>query len=443
MEPRLSFPSVRFMSSRLLRSQSDERLVELTRAGHAEAFEAIVGRYRRPLLRYCERLLPASQAEDAVQDVLTRAHAALERTEGEMHLRAWLYRIAHNASISVLRQHVATLEPLTEDLDGVEPPDQAFERSQDFRELIASVQALPEQQRNAITLRELEGRSYEEISTALGVSEGAVQQLVHRARTKLRASAAAVMPPAFAIRLPWSGSPEAAARAAELGTAGGGFGAAALVNVCAAAVVAGAIVSGVTGGGSAPGDGSRSGPVAGGGADRPSGRAGTERKPSVGPLADRSSGDGGGSDARADGSGAGGRGDGAASGGESSGAARSGDAAGSDGSRASSGSGGSSAGGGGSSGSGEQHEADDDFDEAEDEDYDPGEDDLEQHDEDDFEQDEDDFEQDDDDFEEDDEDDFEQDDEDDFASSGGGSSGSSGSGSSSSGSRSDSGSDSG
>lgn len=430
MEPRLSFPSVRFMSSRLLRSQSDERLVELTRAGHAEAFEAIVGRYRRPLLRYCERLLPESQAEDAVQDVLTRAHAALERTEGEMHLRAWLYRIAHNASISVLRQRVATLEPLTEDLDGVERPDQAFERSQDFRDLIASVQALPEQQRNAITLRELEGRSYEEISAALGVSEGAVQQLVHRARTKLRAAAAAVMPPAFAIRLPWSGSPEAAARAAELGTAGGGFGAAALVNVCAAAVVAGAIVSGATSGDSAPGDGSRSGPVAGGDADRPSGRAGTEREPSVGPLADRSSGNGGDSDARADGSGAGGRGDGAASGGgESSGAARSGDAAGSDGSRASSGSGGSSAGGSGSSSSGEQHEADDNFDEAEDEDYHSGENDLEQYDEDDFEQD---------------EDDFEQDDEDDFASSGGGSSGSgrggsSGSGSSGSASRSGSG----
>ena len=57
-----------------------------------------------------------------------------------------------------------------------------------------SVQALPERQRSAILLREMEGRSYEEIATALGVSDGAVRQLLHRARNALRAAAASVIP---------------------------------------------------------------------------------------------------------------------------------------------------------------------------------------------------------------------------------------------------------
>src|ERR687887_2397878 len=87
----------------ILRTQSDERLVELARGGHERAFEAIVERYRRPLLRACRRVLPEARAEDALQQALVAAWAALERGDEVRDLRAWLYRIAHNTALNQLR----------------------------------------------------------------------------------------------------------------------------------------------------------------------------------------------------------------------------------------------------------------------------------------------------------------------------------------------------
>lgn len=90
-------------SRAVLRTQSDERLVALARAGHERAFEAIVRRYRRPLLTACQRVLPDGRAEDAVQLALVSAWAALSRGDDVRELRAWLYRIVRNAALSELR----------------------------------------------------------------------------------------------------------------------------------------------------------------------------------------------------------------------------------------------------------------------------------------------------------------------------------------------------
>jgi len=135
-------------------------------------------------------------------------------------------------------------EELSESLDGVERPDQAMERRQGIREVLAAVQALPERQRDALLLRELEGRSYDEIAVELRVTGGAVRQLLNRARTTLRAGASAVTPVGLLARLPFPGPDEpVSSRVAEM-LSGAGAGAVA-AKLCATALVTGAVVGGV------------------------------------------------------------------------------------------------------------------------------------------------------------------------------------------------------
>ncbi|HET8672439.1 MAG TPA: sigma-70 family RNA polymerase sigma factor, partial [Thermoleophilaceae bacterium] len=233
----------------MLRTQSDARLVDLVRAGHAAAFEAIVQRYRRQLLAYCSRLLPASRAEDAVQQTFLKAYQAMISGDAELNLRPWLYRIAHNASLNLLRQNGWSHEPLDENMDGVQRPDQALELRERLRSTVQAVKSLPERQRNAVLLREVEGLSYEEIALALGVGDGAVRQLLHRARATLRAGATAVTPAGLVERLTsaMASGGDPVARATEL-VAGTGAGVGALklgAAVLATGVIATGAVTGV------------------------------------------------------------------------------------------------------------------------------------------------------------------------------------------------------
>lgn len=243
MTPRALFHPARLARRPVLLTQSDERLVDLVRAGSEPAFETIVERYRRALMRYVSRLLPPERAEDVVQQSFVKAYEAMHRDGAELNLRPWLYRIAHNTALNALRDRGLRHDQLDERMDGVERPDQALERKQGLRELVVAVQALPDRQRDAILLRELEGRSYDEIATALGVTDGAVRQLLNRARNSLRAAAAAVTPMPLLTRLASGDSAEpVAARVAEMaGAAGSG---ALVAKVCATALVTGAVVSG-------------------------------------------------------------------------------------------------------------------------------------------------------------------------------------------------------
>lgn len=189
----------RLAGASLLRLQSDARLAELALAGHEAAFDAIVDRYRTPLLRYCAGIVGPSRAEDAVQQTLINAHEAMTRTDEVRHLKSWLYRIAHNASLNVLRA-VRDDVPLDEAAlgaragSGAAGPDESFERTEQFRETLAAVQALPERQRAALVLRELEGRSHEEIAAALGVTKGSARQHLMRARVAVRSAVTAITP---------------------------------------------------------------------------------------------------------------------------------------------------------------------------------------------------------------------------------------------------------
>jgi RNA polymerase sigma factor (sigma-70 family) len=247
MTPRSLLHPARLARKPVLSSQSDERLVDLVRAGYEPAFETIVERYRRPLTRYVRGILPGERAEDAVQQSFLNAYEAIRRDDAELKLRPWLYRIAHNTALNGLRDRALAEQPLDERIDGVERPDQVFERRQGLAQVIAAVQELPERQRDAIVLRELEGRSYEEISEALGVTGGAVRQLLHRARNALRTAATAATPVGLLTRILWAVPAEpVGARAADLCGVGAAAGAGPLATkVCATALVTGAVIGGV------------------------------------------------------------------------------------------------------------------------------------------------------------------------------------------------------
>ncbi len=105
MNPRFHYQAT--VARPLRRSPSDARLVELARNGSEPAFEAIVARYRLPLVRHCARLVGEADAEDAAQDALVNAHAALLRGAAVRQLAPWLYAIAQNAARSCLRARAA------------------------------------------------------------------------------------------------------------------------------------------------------------------------------------------------------------------------------------------------------------------------------------------------------------------------------------------------
>jgi RNA polymerase sigma factor (sigma-70 family) len=228
--------------SAVLACQSDDRLVSLVRSGHERAFEAIVQRYRGSLVRYCRRLLPESRCEDAVQQALINAHSALLASEDSIQLKPWLFAITRNAALNMLRQNGWNYEQIPSDFDGVRQPDQVFEERTRFEQTVEALTGLPERQRDALVMREFEGRSYDEIALLLGANGGAVRQLLNRARGALRAAASAVIPPPLVLRAAAALPPGDGRRAAEIL---GGLGAAGVAQPSATALVAGTLVVGV------------------------------------------------------------------------------------------------------------------------------------------------------------------------------------------------------
>ncbi len=127
-------------SVKLLRTQSDDRLVALAAAGHERAFEAIVEPYRRPLLRHCRRYLPEARAEDALPQALVSAWSALRRGDDVRELRPWLHRIVHNTSLNALRAAGYDYEQLHDTLHGGGGgPAELTERSAVVRQTLAGL----------------------------------------------------------------------------------------------------------------------------------------------------------------------------------------------------------------------------------------------------------------------------------------------------------------
>jgi RNA polymerase sigma factor (sigma-70 family) len=179
----------------LLRLRSDEQLVALFRAGNEEAFGVICDRFQTRLLAYVRRMLPPgprANAEDVLQDVYMRAYSALRADDRPLAVRAWLYRVAHNRCIDELRRPGAQpTEIVEQEGDPRLDPALAAERREHLRRLVVDLGRLPEQQRSALLMRELEGFTYEELGATLGVTQPAVKSLLVRARVGLAEAAQA------------------------------------------------------------------------------------------------------------------------------------------------------------------------------------------------------------------------------------------------------------
>ena len=172
----------------LLRLQSDERLVALVRRGHDSAYEALVSRYNSRLLAFCRHMLASKEdAEDVLQEVFAAAYNAMLADNREINVRPWLYRIARNRSLNHLRRAQAIG---VDSMDihfaegGQSTGDKVFKR-EEFRLLVGDVQGLPETQRTALLLREIDDLSYEQISEAMETTIPAVKSLLVRARVSL------------------------------------------------------------------------------------------------------------------------------------------------------------------------------------------------------------------------------------------------------------------
>ena len=169
--------------------QGDERLVALIRDGNDHAFEVLFERYHSRLLAFCRHMLrSAEDAEDVLQEVFVKAHAAMLADERPINVRPWLYRISRNRCLNHLRRPVPEGQDSMDVMvgeGGVTTAEQVQKR-EDFRALVADVQDLPETQRTALLLREIEALSYEEIAETMDTTIPAVKSLLVRARDLAR-----------------------------------------------------------------------------------------------------------------------------------------------------------------------------------------------------------------------------------------------------------------
>ena len=172
--------------------RSDEQLVALLRQGRHDAFEILAARYHTRLLRFCWKILRSKEdAEDALQDVFVSAFRALVADDRQIHVRPWLYRIARNRCVNELRRTRTTRADSLSD-DHPDGGRTVVERAADcdrLRELVEDLQALPDTQRTALLLREIDGFGYLQIATAMSTTVPGVKSLLVRARTGLRDSA--------------------------------------------------------------------------------------------------------------------------------------------------------------------------------------------------------------------------------------------------------------
>jgi RNA polymerase sigma factor (sigma-70 family) len=172
----------------MLRASSDERLVARVRRGDERAFEAIYDRHHRALLAFCRHMLGTrEEAEDALQHVFVSAHRHLRGHDRPVQLKPWLYAIARNRCVSMLRARRETVP-----LESVAAPSTdglavaaEVERREELRDTLADLARLPDEQRAALVLAELGDLSHAEIAEALEVRTDKVKALVFQAREAL------------------------------------------------------------------------------------------------------------------------------------------------------------------------------------------------------------------------------------------------------------------
>ena len=177
---------------------SDAPLVERAVAGDHKAFELLVIKYQRRIQRLIGRMVrDVDLVEDIAQETFIRAYRALAQFRGDAQFYTWLYRIAVNTakkSLMDLKRNPTVSEnsfksddddetsPVENELTTSETPDAVLASKEIAQIINNALEALPEELRQAITLREIEGLSYEEISEVMNCPIGTVRSRIFRAR---------------------------------------------------------------------------------------------------------------------------------------------------------------------------------------------------------------------------------------------------------------------
>ena len=180
-------------SNRMEGRTDDPHVVDRLRRGDVAAFEELVIAYQHRVFGVALRMLGnRAEAEEIAQETFLRAHRALADFRGDAKLSTWLYAIASRLCLNRLaggerrraREGEETLLRLASDDAGAAA---RLERSELEQALAAAIEALPEERRIVVVLRDVQGLSYDEIAETLGLEPGTVRSRLHRARMDLKA----------------------------------------------------------------------------------------------------------------------------------------------------------------------------------------------------------------------------------------------------------------
>jgi RNA polymerase sigma factor (sigma-70 family) len=179
--------------SPLLRFAADEKLIALIRRGRDDAFEVLVDRYKARLLAFCRNMLRSTEdAEDVLQEVLVNAYRAIRADSRPITAKPWLYRIARNRCLNEMRRGSAAPVESMDVFESLAPTaGDTVERREHLNEIVTDVKRLPEQQRAALLLREMEGLGYQQIADVLDTTVPSIKSLLVRARVGLGEAAEA------------------------------------------------------------------------------------------------------------------------------------------------------------------------------------------------------------------------------------------------------------
>lgn len=174
---------------------NEKELVNLARGGNEAAFEQLVRLYEKKIYNLCLRICGnAEDAQDAAQDAFVAAWRALENFRGDAAFSTWLYRLASNACLDLLRRKkresgsVSLDDPDTplEIRDDASRPDEIYEKKEAVEQVKSALAALPAEYRTVLVLREMQQLSYTEIAEVTQLELGTVKSRINRARALVR-----------------------------------------------------------------------------------------------------------------------------------------------------------------------------------------------------------------------------------------------------------------
>ncbi len=176
--------------------EDQRELLKRARSGDGDAFGELCGPFSDMVYRHCLHMLGReADAQDAAQETMLRAYRAIPRFMGQSGIATWLYRIAHNTCLDMLKRpqrkrEASSMEQLRE--AGFEPqapgdtPETAYERNAEAQRLLKAIARLPRDQQTLLNLRYGQHYSYEELARATGLREGTVKSKLNRAKSRLQ-----------------------------------------------------------------------------------------------------------------------------------------------------------------------------------------------------------------------------------------------------------------